>query len=213
MRVRRLVVQTARTFLVTLHVICCAFLLRRLTCGQQVQSRFQTAPTPVFGSSQRPPLNGEGCVVRQEHVEGGESVGERERGRERERERGKRGGGGSEAGNEASHKRHEKHHERDQELSFCCALSHGNQPPRAPISPHHHSRRFALLRSRLSPSGNCFGAKEPRPDDGRGQRQRPTARPEVLHGGCTVAEREDSGRKIPGARHDVVVLALFLLLS
>eukprot|EP00752_Nemacystus_decipiens_P010955 g9736.t1 len=34
----------------------------RLTCGQQVQSRFQTAPTPVFGSSQRPPLNGVGCV-------------------------------------------------------------------------------------------------------------------------------------------------------
>ncbi|CBN74016.1 hypothetical protein Esi_0012_0027 [Ectocarpus siliculosus] len=36
--------------------------LDKVTCGQQVQSRFKTAPTPVFGSSQRPPLNGEGCV-------------------------------------------------------------------------------------------------------------------------------------------------------
>lgn len=48
-----------------------AHVWRRLTCGQQVQSRFQTAPTPVFGSSQRPPLNGEGCVVRQRHRRGG----------------------------------------------------------------------------------------------------------------------------------------------
>jgi len=45
----------------------------RLTCGQQVQSRFQTAPTPVFGSSQRPPLNGEGCVVRQEGYQAGDT--------------------------------------------------------------------------------------------------------------------------------------------
>ncbi|CAM9270846.1 unnamed protein product [Pylaiella littoralis] len=36
--------------------------LDELTSGQQVQSRFKTAPTPVFGSSTRPPLGGEGCV-------------------------------------------------------------------------------------------------------------------------------------------------------
>ncbi|CAM9485339.1 unnamed protein product [Ascophyllum nodosum] len=34
--------------------------LDRLTYGQQVQSRFRTAPTPLFGSSQRPPLNASG---------------------------------------------------------------------------------------------------------------------------------------------------------
>eukprot|EP00904_Undaria_pinnatifida_P008864 jgi/Undpi1/5107/HiC_scaffold_19.g08459.m1 len=36
--------------------------LDRVTCGQQVQSRFKTAPTPVFGSSKRPSLVGEGVV-------------------------------------------------------------------------------------------------------------------------------------------------------
>lgn len=36
----------------------------RLTYGKQVQSRFKTAPTPVFGSSKRPPLNDAGAVVR-----------------------------------------------------------------------------------------------------------------------------------------------------
>lgn len=65
----------------------------RLTYGQQVQSRFKTAPTPIFGSSQRPPLGGEGCVVRtiggregDRHRE--DKVAQRDADRQTDRERG-----------------------------------------------------------------------------------------------------------------------------